>query len=300
EGSCRWACPRSTSGFTSDSEYQTDSCPDASLLDQFPKHRQPCSYLTGLGNTPFLPPVPCDCQQCEQRVCFYLTCNCSHLHWATYWNITCILEEQLTGIYKLQLSVPLAAIGLSLCKAPREKQLFLKRKLTYRYGTCYPECLGLGFSRCTTIDKGKAPGMKDREPLAINLYQPSTMNSNKSGVIAASHLATVGVISSSGSTISSKQANFGLGTPQNLLASMQLQMLNSQYQDSEEIQAWTLNNQGTLSGASNLLELDRVDEEVLMSLVLELGLDRANELPELWLGQNEFDFTPELLVPPDK
>ncbi|KAE8583707.1 hypothetical protein XENTR_v10020641 [Xenopus tropicalis] len=142
--------------------------------------------------------------------------------------------------------------------------------------------------------------MKDREPLAINLYQPSTMNSNKSGVIAASHLATVGVISSSGSTISSKQANFGLGTPQNLLASMQLQMLNSQYQDSEEIQAWTLNNQGTLSGASNLLELDRVDEEVLMSLVLELGLDRANELPELWLGQNEFDFTPELLVPPDK
>jgi hypothetical protein len=34
-----------------------------------------------------------------------------------------------------------------------------------------------------------------------------------------------------------------------------------------------------------------VDEEVLMSLVVELGLDRANELPELWLGQNEFDFT---------
>ncbi|OCT67238.1 cbp/p300-interacting transactivator 1 [Xenopus laevis] len=142
--------------------------------------------------------------------------------------------------------------------------------------------------------------MKDREPLAINLYQPSIMNSNKSGVIAASHLATIGVISSSGPTISSSQANFGIATPQNLLASMQLQRLNSHYQDSEEIQQWTLNNQGTLTNGSNLLELDRVDEEVLMSLVLELGLDRANELPELWLGQNEFDFTPELLVPPDK
>lgn len=33
-----------------------------------------------------------------------------------------------------------------------------------------------------------------------------------------------------------------------------------------------------------------MDEEVLMSLLVELGLDWANELPELWLGQNEFDF----------
>ncbi|KAL4686102.1 hypothetical protein H8959_001699 [Pygathrix nigripes] len=27
-----------------------------------------------------------------------------------------------------------------------------------------------------------------------------------------------------------------------------------------------------------------------MSLVIEMGLDRIKELPELWLGQNEFDF----------
>ncbi len=44
------------------------------------------------------------------------------------------------------------------------------------------------------------------------------------------------------------------------------------------------------AGAGGIIDFDLVDEEVLMSLVVELGLDRANELPELWLGQNEFDF----------
>ncbi|EQB79068.1 hypothetical protein CB1_002048001, partial [Camelus ferus] len=44
-------------------------------------------------------------------------------------------------------------------------------------------------------------------------------------------------------------------------------------------------------GSPAIIDSDPVDEEVLMSLVVELGLDRANELPELWLGQNEFDFT---------
>lgn len=43
-------------------------------------------------------------------------------------------------------------------------------------------------------------------------------------------------------------------------------------------------------GGGGLIDFEPVDEEVLMSLVVELGLDRANELPELWLGQNEFDF----------
>ncbi|KFO32246.1 Cbp/p300-interacting transactivator 2 [Fukomys damarensis] len=37
-------------------------------------------------------------------------------------------------------------------------------------------------------------------------------------------------------------------------------------------------------------DTDFIDEEVLMSLVIEMGLDRIKELPELWLGQNEFDF----------
>ncbi|KFV60116.1 Cbp/p300-interacting transactivator 3 [Tyto alba] len=40
----------------------------------------------------------------------------------------------------------------------------------------------------------------------------------------------------------------------------------------------------------NVMDTDLIDEEVLTSLVLELGLDRIQELPELFLGQNEFDF----------
>ncbi|XP_048842363.1 cbp/p300-interacting transactivator 2 [Brienomyrus brachyistius] len=40
----------------------------------------------------------------------------------------------------------------------------------------------------------------------------------------------------------------------------------------------------------NVIDTDFLDEEVLMSLVIEMGLDRIKELPELWLGQNEFDF----------
>lgn len=47
---------------------------------------------------------------------------------------------------------------------------------------------------------------------------------------------------------------------------------------------------GMASQAQGIIDFDVVDEEVLMSLVVELGLDRNNELPELWLGQNEFDF----------
>ncbi|TNN89157.1 Cbp/p300-interacting transactivator 3 [Liparis tanakae] len=42
--------------------------------------------------------------------------------------------------------------------------------------------------------------------------------------------------------------------------------------------------------ALNGMDADMIDEEVLTSLVMELGLDRVQELPELFLGQNEFDF----------
>ncbi|NWQ67182.1 CITE1 protein, partial [Neopipo cinnamomea] len=38
-----------------------------------------------------------------------------------------------------------------------------------------------------------------------------------------------------------------------------------------------------------LIDSDPVDEEVLRALVLELGLDRADGLPELRLGHHEFD-----------
>lgn len=39
-----------------------------------------------------------------------------------------------------------------------------------------------------------------------------------------------------------------------------------------------------------VIDIDFMDEEVLMSLVIEMGLDGIKELSELWLGQNEFDF----------
>ncbi|NWH75506.1 CITE2 protein, partial [Piaya cayana] len=45
----------------------------------------------------------------------------------------------------------------------------------------------------------------------------------------------------------------------------------------------------------NVIDTDFIDEEVLMSLVVEMGLDRIKELPELWLGQNEFDFVTDFV-----
>ncbi|XP_029903685.1 cbp/p300-interacting transactivator 2 [Myripristis murdjan] len=43
------------------------------------------------------------------------------------------------------------------------------------------------------------------------------------------------------------------------------------------------------------IDADLVDEEALMALVVEFGLDRVKELPELWLGQNEFDLVADLV-----
>ncbi|XP_029943825.1 cbp/p300-interacting transactivator 1 [Salarias fasciatus] len=128
--------------------------------------------------------------------------------------------------------------------------------------------------------------------------------------------------SSSSSAPLSKPQPFCLQTGPHLIASMQLQKLNSHYQNlagasaghaapggaqrgfgAAQLGAGSqllgppgggmgvgigMGSQG--SGAGGLIDFDPVDEEVLMSLVVELGLDRANELPELWLGQNEFDF----------
>ncbi|KAM3857388.1 cbp/p300-interacting transactivator 1 [Diretmus argenteus] len=134
--------------------------------------------------------------------------------------------------------------------------------------------------------------------------------------------------SSPGSALSSaplsKPQPFCLQTGPHLIASMQLQKLNSHYQSLSGASAGhpasggaqrgfggsalatgtqILSNPGGLGGggvgvgvgnqgpgAGGIIDFDPVDEEVLMSLVVELGLDRANELPELWLGQNEFDF----------
>ncbi|XP_068918572.1 cbp/p300-interacting transactivator 1 [Petaurus breviceps papuanus] len=108
---------------------------------------------------------------------------------------------------------------------------------------------------------------------------------------------------------SSQTSPFSSHTQSPLLASMQPHKLNSQYQEvcdikhpEEEISlpTWPMEASEPKESKtaasieaqnSSLLDFDPIDEEVLMSLVVELGLDQAHELPELWLDQDEFDFT---------
>lgn len=137
---------------------------------------------------------------------------------------------------------------------------------------------------------------------------------------------SAGAVSSPSGSPLSKPQPFCLQTGPHLIASMQLQKLNSHYQNLAGASAGhpppggaqrgfatspmsngnqllgppgglggaamnvSINVGSQASGAGGIIDFDPVDEEVLMSLVVELGLDRANELPELWLGQNEFDF----------
>uniref|UniRef100_G3NYD5 Cbp/p300-interacting transactivator, with Glu/Asp-rich carboxy-terminal domain, 4a n=1 Tax=Gasterosteus aculeatus TaxID=69293 RepID=G3NYD5_GASAC len=101
-------------------------------------------------------------------------------------------------------------------------------------------------------------------------------------------------------------------TSQQLMASMHLQKLNTQYHGHPLVSA---NGHHMPNGAQyrvgpaqlsgmqhiggplgpNSTDIDLIDEEVLTSLVLEFGLDRVQELPELCLGQNEFDFTSDFV-----
>ncbi|KAM9737725.1 LOW QUALITY PROTEIN: cbp/p300-interacting transactivator 4a [Menidia menidia] len=94
-------------------------------------------------------------------------------------------------------------------------------------------------------------------------------------------------------------------TSQQLMASMHLQKLNTQYHGHPLASA---NGHHMPNGAQyrvgpaqlsgmqhiggplgpNGMDIDLIDEEVLTSLVLEFGLDRVQELPELFLGQNDF------------
>lgn len=105
-----------------------------------------------------------------------------------------------------------------------------------------------------------------------------------------------------------QQYHHGNLTSQQLMASMHLQKLNTQYHGHPLNPA----NGHHLAGGGgqyrmgpsqlpgmqqfggnmgfNGTDMDLIDEEVLTALVLELGLDRVQELPELFLGQNEFDF----------
>nr|XP_056703282.1 cbp/p300-interacting transactivator 4 [Euleptes europaea] len=106
-----------------------------------------------------------------------------------------------------------------------------------------------------------------------------------------------------------QQQYMGSVGTQQLMASMHLQKLNTQYQGhplmgmsngpvGTGVQQYRV-GPGQHPGMQhmpspaltlNVMDTDLVDEEVLTSLVMELGLDRIQELPELFLGQNEFDF----------
>ncbi|CAG00262.1 unnamed protein product, partial [Tetraodon nigroviridis] len=104
-----------------------------------------------------------------------------------------------------------------------------------------------------------------------------------------------------------QQYHHGNLTSQQLMASMHLQKLNTQYHGhplggaaggplangapyrAGPGQLAAMQHVGGPFGPSGT-DMDLIDEEVLTALVLELGLDRVQELPELFLGQNEFDF----------
>ncbi|XP_041439944.1 cbp/p300-interacting transactivator 3 isoform X1 [Xenopus laevis] len=96
------------------------------------------------------------------------------------------------------------------------------------------------------------------------------------------------------------QSQSYMGSTQQLMASMHLQRLNTQYQGQPLMAnpglAQTHQMYRTASAqyqhmpTLNVTDTDLVDEDVLTSLALELGLDRIEELPELYLGHNEVDF----------
>ncbi|XP_049729284.1 cbp/p300-interacting transactivator 1 isoform X2 [Elephas maximus indicus] len=151
--------------------------------------------------------------------------------------------------------------------------------------------------------------VKDHKAVAILHYPGVASNGTKASEAPTSFSGSPSPMGSP-TTSPTKSPPFNLHPAPHLLASMQLQKLNSQYygmdttppdQPGEEgfLQNWGL---GALEGEEGsesptggqspaIIDSDPVDEEVLMSLVVELGLDQASDLPELWLGQNEFDFT---------
>lgn len=178
-------------------------------------------------------------------------------------------------------------------------------------------------------------GVKDHKAVAILHYPAVNSNGAKANGAPASSSGSASPVGSPTASPSTKPPPFNLHPAPHLLASMQLQKLNSQYHgaaaaaaaaatpgqpgEAGPLQNWGFGVQveaevagagaeaaagaGAEAGAAGsttppagaqspaIIDSDPVDEEVLMSLVVELGLDRANELPELWLGQNEFDFT---------
>ncbi|XP_018430339.1 PREDICTED: cbp/p300-interacting transactivator 1 [Nanorana parkeri] len=146
-----------------------------------------------------------------------------------------------------------------------------------------------------SLYKNQDKVMKNKETVAKSPCLTPTMSSKKTGAIGTPPVPNPGLLVSPG-VPAPKPTPFGLPSAQHLLASVQLQRLNSQYQGGTDIPRWALNSQGPRTIGAGILDLDRVDDEVLTSLVLEMGLDRVSELPELCLGQNES----ELSTTPDK
>lgn len=165
------------------------------------------------------------------------------------------------------------------------------------------------------------PIMKDltSSPLSSLLhYQPASKTSSAPFAPSPGHaLNSSAPVAAAAAVVpgsNHKPQAFCLQSGPHLIASMQLQKLNSHYQNLNGHQAGQqrgfptsqlaanaqiLSSGGGIGGGigvgvagqtQGMVDFDVVDEEVLMSLVVELGLDRNNELPELWLGQNEFDF----------
>ncbi|XP_067852746.1 cbp/p300-interacting transactivator 1 [Heptranchias perlo] len=147
------------------------------------------------------------------------------------------------------------------------------------------------------------PGLKEREAVTMLHYGGSVARSRVPG--GSNGQFNSGLIASSCGV---QQQQFSLHSPQ-LLASFQLQKLNSQYHSSALHPAPAPGDSQALAApqppaqvipatppphAPGIIDTDLIDEDVLMTLVQELGLDRVDELPELWLGHNEFDFTSDL------
>ncbi|EFB14528.1 hypothetical protein PANDA_015069, partial [Ailuropoda melanoleuca] len=141
-------------------------------------------------------------------------------------------------------------------------------------------------------------GVKDRKAVAILHYPGVASNGTKASGAPTSSSGSPSPIGSPTATPPTKSPPFNLHPAPHLLA--RLPATPGQPGEAGPLQNWGFGAQaggaGSLSpstGAQSpaIIDSDPVDEEVLMSLVVELGLDRANELPELWLGQNEFDFT---------
>ncbi|XP_062372232.1 cbp/p300-interacting transactivator 1 [Sardina pilchardus] len=145
--------------------------------------------------------------------------------------------------------------------------------------------------------------MKDSDSLTI-LHYPGPGKTGSQFPASPLHSGTPGM---------GKPQPFRLQSGPHLLASMQLQKLNSHYQSlAATTGSANMSSRGygmrplgvtqtsvpesyrPQTQSPGIIDLDPVDEEVLMSLAVELGLDQAKELPELWLGQNEFDLISDI------